>query len=41
LAVDLMKDICRREQIKRHQVVRHSDNGSPMKGASMLATLRR
>lgn len=40
LAADLMTDICRRESIKRHQVTLHSDNGSPMKGATMLATLQ-
>ena len=41
LASDLMVDICRRENIKRNQVVLHSDNGSPMKGATMLATLQK
>jgi len=40
LAADLMTDICRREGIERHQVTLHSDNGSPMKGATMLATLQ-
>lgn len=40
LAADLMIDICWREKIKRHQVTLHSDNGSPMKGATMLATLQ-
>ncbi|CAG20756.1 putative transposase [Photobacterium profundum SS9] len=40
LAADLMTDICKREDIKRGQVVLHSDNGSPMKGATMLATLQ-
>jgi transposase InsO family protein len=40
LAADLMKDICSREQIKREQVTLHSDNGSPMKGATLLATLQ-
>ncbi len=39
-AADLMTDICQREGIKRHQVTLHSDNGSPMKGATMLATLQ-
>lgn len=29
-----------RENIAPHQVVLHSDNGSPMKGAAMLATLQ-
>ncbi len=40
LAADLMTDICHREGIKRNQVTLHSDNGSPMKGATMLATLQ-
>ena len=35
----LMLDICHREGIEKDQVVLHSDNGSPMKGATMLATL--
>jgi putative transposase len=41
LVSDLMVDICRRENIKRNQVVLHSDNGSPMKGVTMLATLQK
>lgn len=40
LAADLMTDICVRENIKRDQLVLHSDNGGPMKGATMLATLQ-
>ena len=40
LASDLMTDICQRENIKPEQVTLHSDNGSPMKGATMLATLQ-
>lgn len=40
LAADLMTDICQREGVRRHQVTLHSDNGSPMKGATMLATLQ-
>jgi transposase InsO family protein len=40
LAADLMTDICHREGIVRDQVILHSDNGSPMKGATMLATLQ-
>jgi transposase InsO family protein len=39
-AADLMTDICLREKIKPNQVTLHSDNGSPMKGATMLATLQ-
>lgn len=40
LAANLMTDICRQENIQKNQVVLHSDNGSPMKGATMLATLQ-
>jgi len=40
LAADLMTDICQQENIERHQVTLHSDNGSPMKGATLLATLQ-
>ncbi len=40
LAADLMTDICGQEGIARNQVILHSDNGSPMKGATMLATLQ-
>ena len=39
-AANLMTDICQREGIKPNQVTLHSDNGSPMKGATMLATLQ-
>lgn len=38
-ASEVMKDLCRRENIKPGQLVLHSDNGSPMKGSTMLATL--
>jgi transposase InsO family protein len=40
LAAEVMRDICEREHIAPNQVVLHSDNGSPMKGAMMLATLQ-
>ena len=40
-AADLMTDICLREKIKPDQVTLHSDNGSPMKGATMLSTLQK
>ncbi len=40
-AADVMTDICRREGIPSGQLVLHSDNGSPMKGATMLATLQK
>jgi len=39
-AADVMLDICRREGIPHRQLVLHSDNGSPMKGATMLSTLQ-
>jgi len=41
LASEVMRDICARENIAPKQVVLHSDNGSPMKGATMLATLQK
>jgi len=40
LAADLITDACRRECIKENQLVLHSDNGSPMKAATMLAKLQ-
>ena len=40
LAAEVMRDICERENIAPGRVVLHSDNGSPMKGATMLATLQ-
>ena len=40
LAGEVIRDICARECIAPDQVVLHSDNGSPMKGATMLATLQ-
>ena len=40
LAGDLMTDICQREDVAPDQVTLHSDNGSPMKGATLLATLQ-
>ena len=40
LAAEVMRDICAREGIAPNQVILHSDNGSPMKGATMLATLQ-
>lgn len=40
LASEVMRDICGRKNIPPNQVVLHSDNGSPMKGATMLATLQ-
>ncbi len=40
-AADLMVDICNNEGIAHNQVTLHSDNGGPMKGATMLATLQK
>jgi putative transposase len=39
-ASDLLKETCSREKISQGQVTLHSDNGKPMKGASMIATLQ-
>ena len=39
-ASQILRDICRREGIAPGQVTLHSDNGGPMRGATMLATLR-
>lgn len=39
-AADIVRDIVQREGIPRQQVTLHSDNGGPMKGATMLATLQ-
>ena len=40
-AADLIESTCCEEGIKKDQVILHSDNGSPMKGAAMLVTLQR
>jgi len=37
----LVDKLCNLEGIKKDQLVLHSDNGGPMKGATMLATLER
>ena len=37
----LMQDICQRQGIEPGQLSVHSDNGSPMRGETMLATLQR
>lgn len=39
-AANLLIDVCDREGVVKNQVILHSDNGSPMKGATMLATLQ-
>jgi len=41
LAAGLLQDICARHGIAPGQLVVHSDNGSPMKGETMLATMQR
>lgn len=41
LASGLLQDICARQGIVAGQLVVHSDNGSPMKGETMLATMQR
>jgi putative transposase len=35
------EQICKNEKIEKDNLVLHSDNGGPMKGATMLATLQR
>lgn len=40
-ASDVLEDICIREDIEQNQVILHSDNGGPMKGATMLVTLQK
>lgn len=40
-AADVVEAACYDEGIQKDQVILHSDNGSPMKGATMLATLQR
>ncbi len=39
-AAEILHDIVQREHIDCDQVTLHSDNGGPMKGATMLATLQ-
>lgn len=41
LASDLIDSICLADGLDRKQLTLHSDNGGPMKGATMLATLQR
>jgi putative transposase len=41
LAAALLRDICERMGISVGQLTVHSDNGSPMKGETMLATMQR
>lgn len=39
LASGVLQDICARQGIAAGQLVVHSDNGAPMKGETMLATM--
>ena len=41
LAVDLMTDICQREEIELGQAALHSDNGGAMRGAALIVTLQK
>jgi len=41
LAADLVRRTCLAQGVTRQGLVLHSDNGAPMKGATMLATLQR
>jgi putative transposase len=41
LAADIVSEIARREGVEPGQITLHADNGGPMKGATMLATLQR
>ena len=41
LASELLVDICQRHAIGPDQLTVHSDNGAPMKGETMLATMQR
>ena len=38
---ELVSKLCSNEKVARDQLVLHSDNGGPMKGATMLATLEK
>ena len=40
-ASQLLTDICARQRIAPQQLTVHSDNGAPMKGETMLATMQR
>lgn len=41
LAAELVTEACFVENVPRDQITLHSDNGSPMKGATMLVTLQK
>lgn len=40
LAAELVRELCLAEGVTRQPLVLHADNGAPMKGATMLATLQ-
>jgi len=40
LSSQLLISICKKENIKKDQLTTHSDNGGPMKGATMLVTMQ-
>ena len=40
LASSCLRKLCQRERIQTKDCVLHSDNGAPMKGSTMLATLK-
>ena len=41
LAAELAEEACAAEKVARRGLILHSDNGGPMKGSTMLATLQR
>ncbi len=41
IAAELVEWACEREGVERDRLVLHADNGGPMKGSTMLATLQR
>ena len=40
-SAELIDQSCQKQNVTKDQMSLHSDNGSPMKGATMLATLQR
>jgi transposase InsO family protein len=40
-AAEMIEEACEKNNITKNQIVLHSDNGGPMKGATMLATMQR
>jgi putative transposase len=41
LAANLVEHCCEREKVSKDELAVHADNGGPMKGSTMLATMRR